>query len=382
MPVIRYNSLMLHPLTETLLSWYERNARALPWRGSRDPYAIWVSEIMLQQTRVAAVIPYFERWMQRFPTVAALARASQAEVLAAWEGLGYYGRARNLHRAAGRIVDAYSGRLPETIEGLQGLPGIGRYTAAAIAAFAFGADALALDGNLRRVLSRILDLEVDPRAPAGERLLLSQAAGLLPAGRASEFNQALMDLGTLVCTARDPACSECPLSSGCLALARGVEKQRPVRSPRKPIPHHTVSAAVLRRDGRVLICQRPEDKLLGGLWEFPGGKQEGGETLAECLRRELHEELGIEAVVGAPLGEYGHAYTHFTITVHVFACELPAGQPQALEHTRLAWVTPQELGQFPMGKVDRLIANQVAAAVGTMPSAAAGSSPESPRTAR
>ena len=365
-----------------LLAWYRAHSRDLPWRGRKDPYAVWVSEIMLQQTRVETVLPYYERWMRRFPTVQALARSSQEKVLAAWEGLGYYGRARNLHRTARRLVAEHAGMLPTTIEGLQRLPGIGRYTAAAIASIAFGADALALDGNLRRVLARLFDLKVDPRSPSGERLLVAKATELLPAGRASEFNQALMDLGARVCTPRAPACGECPLSVGCLALARGVQNQRPIRKPRKPIPHHTVSAAVLRRDGRVLICRRPEDKLLGGLWEFPGGKQEGGEALADCLRRELREELGIKAVVGARLGVFEHAYTHFTISVHAFECALPAGEPRALEHTRIAWVTPGDLGRYPMGKVDRRIATQVAAAAGVTSEPQAAPSQGSRRTAR
>ncbi len=351
---------MPHPLATALLTWYERHARDLPWRGSRDAYVIWVSEVMLQQTRAEAVVPYFERWMQRFPTIQALAEASQEQVLAAWEGLGYYSRARHLHQTARTLIEAYDGRLPTTIESLQRLPGIGRYSAAAIAAIAFGADSLALDGNLRRVLSRLFDLEIDPRSPEGERRLRSAAADLLPHGRASDFNQALMDLGTLVCSPRRPACGDCPLSSGCLARARGTQLQRPVRDRRKPLPHHAVTAAVLRRDGRVLVCRRPEHKLLGGLWEFPGGKQEGEEELADCLRRELREELGIEVVVGAPLGVYDHAYTHFSIRVHAFECSLLAGEPRALEHSRIEWAAPADLSGYPMGKVDRLIANQVA----------------------
>lgn len=352
---------MAHPLTEALLAWYRHNARSLPWRGTRDPYAIWVSEVMLQQTRVEAVLPYYKRWMERFPTVEVLAGAALDEVLAVWEGLGYYSRARNLHRASRLIVEQHGGAVPATIEGLGRLPGIGRYTAAAIAAIAFDADTLALDGNLRRVLARLFDLDEDPRTPGGERRIRSQAVELLPPGRASVFNQALMDLGSLICTPRSPVCGRCPLPAGCLAFQRGVQEQRPIRPARRPVPHRAVAAAVLRRAGRILIGRRPQDKLLGGLWEFPGGKQEPGEGLKACLRRELREELGVGVLVGAPLGVFDHAYTHFSVRVHAFECTLAAGEPQPLEHSQLAWVKPSEMGASPMCKVDRQIADRIAA---------------------
>ncbi|MEW6569013.1 MAG: A/G-specific adenine glycosylase [Chloroflexota bacterium] len=344
---------------EALLRWYDHNARDLPWRRSRDPYAIWVAEVMLQQTRVETVIPYFERWMGRFPTVAALAEASPEQVLGLWEGLGYYGRARNLHRAAQRVVTEHAGVLPASVEALRHLPGIGRYTAAAIAAIAFGLDGIALDGNQRRVLARFFDLPHDPRTRDGERALLQLAAGLLPPGRASAFNQALMDLGATVCTPRAPRCPECPLRSGCLARARGTQGIRPVSPARQPLPHHRVSAAVLRRNGRVLIGQRPERKLLGGLWEFPGGKQERGESLEACLRRELREELGLRVRVGRRLGTFRHAYSHFRVTVYGYECLLNGGRPKALEHRQVRWVRIGDLGRYPMGKVDRAIARLI-----------------------
>ena len=290
---------MAHPLAAALLDWYAENARDLPWRRTRDPYAIWVSEIMLQQTRVETVIPYFDRWMRRFQSVEALARASQEEVLALWEGLGYYARARQMHRAAQEVVARHGGRLPSAIGELAHLPGIGRYTAAAIGAIAFGADALALDGTLRRVLSRLFDLDEDPRSPRGEHKLLYMASAALPHGQAAAFNQALMDRGAAVCPPRSPSCGRCPVAWGCLALARGHVEERPLRRGQREAPHREVTAAVIRRRGKVLIDRRPEGKLLGGLWEFPGGKREKGETLQACLRRDPREGLGDPDLGGA-----------------------------------------------------------------------------------
>ena len=352
---------MPHPLTSALLEWYGANARDLPWRQTGDPYAIWVSEIMLQQTRVEAVIPYYARWMQRFPGIRSLAEASQQEVLAVWEGLGYYARARQLHKAAREVVAHHGGRLPSQPDDLIHLPGIGRYTAAAIAAIAFGADTVALDGNLRRVLSRLFDLDEDPRSPRGEHKLLHMASAALPYGHAAAFNQALMDLGALICTPRSPSCGRCPVAWGCLALARGHVEARPVRAARGKPPHREVTAGVLRRRGRVLIARRPEGKLLGGLWEFPGGKRERGESLEACLRRELREELGVAVRVGREVGAIDHAYSHFRVTVHAFECTIRQGSPRAIESDELRWVMPQELAGYPMGKVNRAIARMLLA---------------------
>jgi A/G-specific adenine glycosylase len=351
---------MFSPLAERLLEWYERNARQLPWRGHPDPYAVWVSEIMLQQTRVETVIPYFTAWMARFPSVAALAAASQQEVLSAWEGLGYYSRARNLHRAAQILVAEYGGVLPRDPEALRRLPGIGRYTAAAIASIAFGADLPALDGNIRRVLARIFDLRLPAKSPAGERRLWDLAAENLPLGRAGDYNQALMDLGAAICTPRSPACPSCPLAGLCQAYALGVQEERPVTEARPEVPHHTVTAAVIQRNDHVLIAQRRPEGLLGGLWEFPGGKLEPGEDLVGCLKREICEELGVEIGVKGQLGVFRHGYTHFSVTLHAFACTLKKGEPQARVHTALQWAAPGQLPAYPMGKIDRRIAEQLA----------------------
>ncbi len=344
-----------------LLDWYDANARELPWRSAPSPYRTWVSEVMLQQTQVDTVIPYFERWMARFPDIGALAQADQKEVLALWEGLGYYSRARNLHTAAGKVMVDYQGQLPETLEQLQALPGIGPYTAAAIASIAFNQDVAAVDGNIRRVLSRLFDVSVPVRSKAGAARIASLAAENLPVGRAGDYNQAMMDLGAMICTPRSPDCANCPIKQYCLAFASGVQEQRPIKKPRKKVPHYTVTAAVIIRDGQFLLAQRQEDGLLGGLWEFPGGTFEDTDAdLPACLSREIQEELGVQIRVGSAFGQYRHAYTHFKITLQAFLCELlPDQEPQPLEAADLVWVGAEDLSGFPMGKVDRRIAQRI-----------------------
>jgi A/G-specific adenine glycosylase len=348
-----------HP-AQALLEWYSMNARDLPWRRTKDPYAVWVSEVMLQQTRVDTVIPYYMQWMERFPNLEKLVEAEIDDVLQLWEGLGYYRRAHNLYQAAKWIINNCNGIFPNALKDIESLPGVGSYTAAAIAAFAYDADVIAYDGNLRRVLSRLFDYSEDPRSPKGEGILVSKALEWMPCGVSSKFNQALMDLGALICHPRTPQCSSCPLKSHCQAFAAGVQEERPIRKKRDPIPHFVVTAGVLERNGKVLIARRPEGELLGGLWEFPGGKCKEGETLEDCLLREWLEEIGLEISMGESLGEFSHAYTHFRVTVHAFKCKAFGGEPEALEHSELCWVNQDELKNYPMGKVDREISRIVA----------------------
>ncbi|NSW53470.1 MAG: A/G-specific adenine glycosylase [Anaerolineae bacterium] len=346
-------------VAQALLDWYAHNARELPWRSDPQPYAVWVSEIMLQQTRMETVLPYYRRWMERFPSLVSLAQADLQEVLIHWEGLGYYSRARNLHKAAGVVLEQYAGMIPDTREGLEALPGIGRYTAAAIASIAFGRDEACLDGNIRRIYSRLFNVEEPLRSPAAETRLWTLAEQLLPPGRAGDFNQALMDLGSAVCTPQSPACLLCPLRSYCTACGLGVQAQRPVKTEKKPIPHKLVAAAIIERaDGRILLAQRLPEGLFGGLWEFPGGKKEDGETLPEALAREIEEELDAAVAVGAEFGVYEHALTHFSLTLHAFRCRLADGrEPRPVQASAVVWVTPAEMDAYPMGKIDRLIAN-------------------------
>jgi A/G-specific adenine glycosylase len=346
--------------TAVLLAWYAQHARDLPWRGQNDPYAVWVSEIMLQQTRVETVIPYFTRWMERFPTLHALAHSTEQEVLKLWEGLGYYSRARNLHRAARLMVEQYGGEFPRDLKELRRLPGIGRYTAGAIASIAFGVDAPALDGNIRRVLARLFNVAEPIRSSQGERRLWELAAMHLPPGRAAAYNQALMDLGATICTPQKPACDRCPIRQFCQAWQLGVQDERPVRLQNPATPHHVVTAAVIRKGEQVLLAQRPKSGLLGGLWEFPGGKLQAGESLTECLQREIREELGAEICVQQEIGVYRHAYTHFRVTLHAYHCSLKDGaHPRPLQVEDIRWATLTSLNDYPMGKIDRLIARDL-----------------------
>jgi A/G-specific adenine glycosylase len=346
----------LAQIAERLLTWWDAGHADLPWRATRDPYAIWIAEVMLQQTQIATVIPYYARWLARFPTVERLAAAELDEVLKLWEGLGYYSRARNLHAAAREIVAEHGGTLPDTVEALRALPGIGPYTAGAIASIAFGRRAPVLDGNVIRVLSRLMDLEDDVTETATKKALWALAASLVPAERAGEYNEALMELGQRICVPAAPACHRCPLAAVCRARARGTQLERPVRPPRRNTPHYDVVAGVIyRADGAFLIAKRSAEGLLGGLWEFPGGKQEDGESLPDALRREIEEELGIEIAVGMGLGQIKHAYAHFRITLHAFQARHVGGEPANIGVADHAWVTLDDVDGYAFAVTDRKI---------------------------
>ncbi len=350
---------MKEELSRLLLNWYKQNARVLPWRGHTDPYAIWVSEIMLQQTRVDTVIPYYLRWLKTFPDIPTLAAAGEDEVLKAWEGLGYYARARALHRAARQLAQENGSRLPEDFGKLLKLPGIGLYTAAAIASIAFGLDHAVVDGNVKRVLARLLPYTQPVNTPAAESELRQLAHSLLPAGMAGDYNQALMEIGALVCLPRNPLCADCPLTVICAAFNQGRQDELPVMKEKAPIPHLEVTAGILRRNGRVLIAKRPADGLLGGLWEFPGGKVEEGETRSAALSRELVEELGITVQVEELFGTYRHSYTHFKVTLYAYNANILAGAIKPLQHAEVRWVSQAELEDYPMGKIDRMISRDL-----------------------
>ncbi|MDQ7028995.1 MAG: A/G-specific adenine glycosylase [Ardenticatenia bacterium] len=358
---LSWDAHLIRRLQERLLTWYRGVARDLPWRRTRDPYAIWVSEVMLQQTQVARVVPFYERWMARFPTVMHLAKASLDDVLKLWEGLGYYARARKLHEAARLVVEEHGGQLPASAEALMALPGIGPYTAGAIASIAFGQRAVALDGNGRRVLARLLALDEPINTSRGEHLLREAADRLLPdAEEAGAWNQALMELGATICRPRAPRCERCPWHDECGARRQGRQHELPRRVPRRPRPHYQVAAGLIwNGQGELLIAKRPPGKMLGGLWEFPGGKCRPDETLEACLRRELHEELGIEVAVGTLAARVEHGYSHFSITLHAFHCRHIGGTPQALHVAEWRWVHPEALHRFAWSAADLKVIEHV-----------------------
>lgn len=338
-----------------LLTWYRQNGRTLPWRHllRDDPYAVWVSEIMLQQTRVETVIPYFEKWMKQFPTVEALADSSEQDVLNLWEGLGYYSRARNLHKAAKIVAEKFDGQLPRNLNTLRSLPGIGRYTVGAIASMAFGLDEPTLDGNLRRVFARVFNVNELADSPAGEKILWGLAAEHLPKGRAGDYNQALMDLGAAICLPKNPRCLICPLMKLCKARELGIQEQRPVLKPKKSTPHYVHAAAVIIRRGKVLLAKRPSKGLLGGMWEFPNARVNGDPP--KELAKAIQTATRLKVKRKDALGIVRHAYTHFKVTVHVFRCELISTS----KNENMKWVKAGELEDYPMGKVDRQIADKI-----------------------
>ena len=342
-----------------LLDQFEPDARPMPWRetgadGRRDPYRVWLSEIMLQQTRVEQAKPYFERFVAAFPTVQDLAAAALDDVLKNWEGLGYYSRARNLHRAARQVVNEHGGRIPDQMDAFRALPGVGPYTAAAVLSLAFGRPHAALDGNVVRVLTRVFAVNEDAAKPRTRRGLQELADALLAADQPGRFNEAMMELGATVCTPRGPRCDRCPLRPVCAAAAAGEPERYPVKSKKAPVPHHDIAVAVIEdAEGRLLVQRRPEDAMLGGLWEFPGGKREEAEPLAETCKREVREELGIEVAVGAPLAQIAHAYSHFKITLHAFRCQIASGQPVHHAGEPVRWLTPSELDEVAFPRANR-----------------------------
>lgn len=338
-------------LQQSLLRWYAESGRDLPWRSTRDPYAIWVSEIMLQQTQVKTVIPYYDRWLTQFPTIASLAHADQQQVLKAWQGLGYYARARNLHRAAQQILEQHGGQFPADLTAAMALPGIGRTTAGGILSAAYNQAISILDGNVKRVLARLIALEVPPSQAIKPLWQLSDA--LLDRENPRDFNQALMDLGATICTPKNPACLLCPWRSQCRAHRLNMQNELPLSESRTPLPRKQIGVAVIwNEQGQILIDRRRQDGLLGGLWEFPGGKMEPGETVEACIKREIQEELGIDIEVGDRLIVIDHTYSHFHVTLNVHHCRYVSGTPQPIECDEVRWVTIEELEQFPFPKAN------------------------------
>lgn len=345
---------------QDLVDWYRASARVLPWRETRDPYSIWLSEMMLQQTRVDQALPYYQRFLAAFPTVFDLAAAPVDQVLKLWEGLGYYARARNLHKAAQAVVEDFGGTFPKSEAEIRKLAGIGAYTAAAVLSIAYNVPLAVLDGNVIRVLARVFALEADVKQPKIRQLLQVRANELLSYEAPGDFNQGIMELGAITCTPRNPQCSRCPLQQVCTASQTHQTHIFPMSAKKAPIPHqHIAIGVILNDDGLILIDRRPESGLLGGLWEFPGGKQEAGETLPETCAREIREEVGIEVEVGDQFAQVDHAYTHFKITLHAFLCRLTSGTAASTNGEPVKWVSLAELEAYAFPKANRHVIDRL-----------------------
>jgi len=338
-------------IQKKLLRWFKKNGRGLPWRKTQDPYAIWISEIMLQQTQVSTVIPYYQKFLRTFPTIRHLAKANLSKVLKAWEGLGYYSRARNLHRAAQIVSSHFRGKVPDNLQDLLSLPGVGRSTAGAILSLAYNKEAPILDGNAKRVFSRLFAISSNPVKSKTEGLLWQISESLIPKGHSNSFNQALMDLGSVICTPKDPRCPWCPLHNLCQGYLSRKPESYPPRTIKKLIPRITAVSVVIEKDKKVLLNQRPTRGLLGGLWEFPNWKIEERRRL--MLRNHIKKEMGMNVEVKELIGTFRQTFSHFKLTLHVYHCQTINGKGKG------RWIPIQNLHLLPMSRTHRRIAETV-----------------------
>lgn len=338
-----------------LVSWFNAHQRDLPWREKYLPYEVWISEIMLQQTQVKTVLPYFRRWMERFPDISSVARASEEEILRYWEGLGYYSRAKNIHKTADIVVRDFAGQFPTEHRDVLKLPGIGPYTAGAIMSLAYNKDYPVVDGNVERVFARLFNIERPVREKAAHDFIWKTARELIPKGKARIFNQALMELGATVCTPRNLLCSECPIRLFCESCRLGIVKERPVPPKRKTLTPLEVAVGILVDQEKIFIQKRPPSGLMADLWEFPGGKLRDGETPEEGLIREFWEELEVKVHSLRKITVIRHNYTSFKITLHAFFCKLrPESQRPVLRAAADSrWVTPDQLNHYAFPAANR-----------------------------
>jgi A/G-specific adenine glycosylase len=338
---------LIPTLRRRLLVWYQGHQRDLPWRQTRDPYRIWISEVMLQQTQVATVIPYYHRFLKSFPDLPTLARADIQKILKLWEGLGYYRRAHNLHKAARIMMQNGAGRIPNQHKPFLALPGVGAYIANAVMSIAFDLPYAVVDGNVKRVLARLGGIADAVNHTPAHRTYQLLADRLLEHRHPGLFNQALMELGALVCTPRSPNCTICPWETHCFARKHDATGDFPKRIRKKPTPEHAMVAGVLCHRNRLLIVQRPSEGLLAGLWEFPGGRREAGEQASGACKRTLYQTTGITVSVDQKLSRIKHAYTHFSITLDLFSCRKANGRLRLNGHQAFRWIRPNELDAFP-----------------------------------
>ena len=342
----------IRQIQSDLFLWYKKNKRLLPWRETDDPYCIWVSEVMLQQTQVNTVLPYYRTFLAHFPNVQSLAQADINHVLKAWEGMGYYARARNLHRAAKTVIEKHQGEIPGNRHDLKRLAGVGDYIASAVSSIAFHKPHAVVDGNVKRVLARLLRIDAPVNKSASYKIFKKASEKLLDPKQPGMFNQALMELGALVCKPKNPNCGICPLQSFCCAYGFQTIDNYPQRIKNPPRPEYHIAVGVVFKNSHVLITRRKLDGLLGGLWEFPGGKVKKGESPETACVREIREEVNISVEVSTYLTRVKHAYTHFKIRVDVFCCKYLAGKVQLNGPIDYLWTKLQDIDRYPFPKAN------------------------------
>ncbi len=342
----------IESLRKALMDWYLQNRRDLPWRKTKNPYHIWVSEVMLQQTQVNTVVPFYHRFLRRFPDLKGLAQADLQSVLKVWEGLGYYARARNLHKSAAIVINRHAGLVPQNWEDFRKLPGVGDYIAAAVLSIAFDLPYPVVDGNVKRVLARLTLIEDPANISSSMKKFRQTAAQLLDNRQPGTFNQAMMELGALVCKPQNPLCSACPVGPMCRAYQTGRVAQFPKRSQKAPTPEYRIAVGVVIKNDRMLITRRKPEGLLGGLWEFPGGKIRQGENAAAACIREIKEEVNLAIRIDSHLASIKHAYTHFKILMDVFCCAYIAGRVKLNGPVDHHWIRLDQLGDYPFPKAN------------------------------
>ena len=345
--------MQINNVSKMLLHWYGDNKRDLPIRLTKDPYKIWISEIMLQQTQMKTAIPYYTRWIDKFPTLELVAKAKSDKILKSWEGLGYYRRCLNFHKASKIVINKYNGRIPNEYEPFKALPGVGEYTAGAVLSIAFGIALPAIDGNVRRVMSRFKGIKNFTKR--NKIIIYNSIVSLFNKINPGDINQALMEVGALVCFPINPLCNKCPLSYQCKALKNGNPELYPNKIKRLPKPHFTVVTAIIWRKEKFYIQKRSKKRMLGGLWEFPGGKVEEGESLKSALIREIEEECHFTPDIIKKATSIAHAYSHFSITMHCYHCR--EKEKNISSQSTSNWITVNEIPKYSFPKANHKIFN-------------------------
>ena len=340
--------MQINEFSSSIVTWYNKQKRTLPFRDINDPYKIWLSEVMLQQTQIQTVIPYFKEWISEYPTIKSVANADQELLLKLWEGLGYYSRCRNFHKATRIVMVKHGGIVPDNWSELRALPGVGDYTAGAVLSIAYKKPYIAIDGNVKRVIARILGLKyLSNRNMSRIKNYLKKNILIDNPGN---FNQAIMELGSLICSPKNPSCGSCPISIECKAFASGSSESYPIPIKKNIIPHYTIVAGLIWRKDKFYIQKRGNNGMLAGLWEFPGGKVRAGESLIDALWREIKEECGAKPNILKKIGEIKHTYTHFSITFHGYHCEESDISIRCHQNSR--WIKPSQINKFPFPKAN------------------------------